>query len=145
MQSKAYQAYARAEQKGVNPKQLERMAIAECTNRLIQAQENFQVGQAGYVPYAEAIKYNQKLWTYIQANIADNPEMGTSEVRENMLKVSLFVDQQSFEALCNPNPQNLSPLIDINKNISTGLYDLPPRAEVNFNVEDEQDRFSPSL
>ena len=122
MYKKALKAYENAQKTAIQTKELERLAIARTTHKLTSARDNFTHGKENYDKYADALTFNQKLWTLIQSNIADNPASGTASLRESLLNLSLFIDKQTVTALRNPDPNNLTPLIEINKSISGGLH-----------------------
>jgi flagellar biosynthesis activator protein FlaF len=69
----------------------------------------------------EALKYNQKVWTLFQAELAkpDNPL--PKKLREDLLSLSAFVDKRIFELLSFPTPEMLTAIININLNIAAGL------------------------
>lgn len=123
MYKQALKAYQNAQKTAIQLKELERLAIARTTHKMTNARDNFTQGKQSYDKYANALKFNQKLWTLIQINIADNPTSGTASLRESLLKLSFFIDKQTMIALRNPDPKNLTPLIEINKSISGGLHD----------------------
>lgn len=122
MNGRGYQAYAKAVKSALGPRELERMALAQTTRELMAVRDNYAPGREGYEKYADALRFNQKLWTLIQANIMENPDDGAEPLKGNLLKLSLFIDRQTLAALEDPNPDSLTPLIDINRNISGGLH-----------------------
>jgi flagellar protein FlaF len=69
----------------------------------------------------EALKYNQKIWTLFQAELAkpDNPL--PKKLREDLLSLSAFVDKRIFELMSFPTPEKLTAIININLNIASGL------------------------
>ena len=69
----------------------------------------------------EALKYNQKIWTLFQAELAklDNPL--PKKLREDLLSLSAFVDKRIFELMSFPTPEKLTAIININLNIAAGL------------------------
>jgi len=69
----------------------------------------------------EALKYNQKIWTLFQAELAkpDNPL--PKKLRENLLSLSAFVDKRIFELMSFPTPEKLTAIININLNLAAGL------------------------
>lgn len=69
----------------------------------------------------EALNYNQRVWTFFQAELSmeDNPL--PSEIKSNLLALSLFVDRRTFDALAYPAPEKLDVLINVNLNIAAGL------------------------
>ena len=129
MQSRGYQTYATAQHTTISLRELERRALARAIHELSVVRDNYTPGKEGYALYTDALKFNQKLWTLIQSNIVDNPTEGTPELRANFLELSLFVDRHTLQAMRDPNPDSLTALIDINKNISGGLFNTDTKAE----------------
>ena len=69
----------------------------------------------------EALHFNQRLWTFFQSELAA-PDCGLPlELRRNLLHVSGFVDKRTFEMMAAPTREGLQALIDIDRNIATGL------------------------
>jgi flagellar biosynthesis regulator FlaF len=118
----ALKAYENAQKTTIQLEELERLVIARTTNKLTSARDNFTHSKESYDKYANALKHNQKLWTLIQSNIIDNPTSGTKSLRKSLLNLSLFIDKQTITALRNPDPDNITSLIEINKSISSGLH-----------------------
>ena len=46
-------------------------------------------------------------------------------LRQDILKLSIFVDSQTLKALSHPSPVNVETLININRNIASGLLKSP--------------------
>jgi flagellar protein FlaF len=136
MYKQALKAYESAQKTAIQTKELERLAIARTTHKLTSARDNFTHGKESYDTYADALKFNQKLWTLIQSNIADNPNSGTPSLRESLLNLSLFIDKQTVTALQNPDPNNVTPLIEINKSISGGLHSQNTQSGVKTQTQE---------
>lgn len=68
----------------------------------------------------EALKFNQKIWSFFQAELSvpDNPL--PKKLREDILSLSLFVDKRIFEIIAFPESEKLTIVIDINMNIAAG-------------------------
>ena len=75
----------------------------------------------------EALRYNQRLWTFFQSELSVPDHEMLTEVRVNLLRLSGFVDRRTFEIMAakEPEPDQLQVLIDINRNIGAGLGDKP--------------------
>ncbi|MBK9325354.1 MAG: flagellar biosynthesis regulator FlaF [Chromatiaceae bacterium] len=71
----------------------------------------------------EALRYNQRLWTFFQVELSADDNPLPRALRENLLSLSVFVDNRTFELMTNPAPEKLDILITINKNIAAGLRD----------------------
>lgn len=82
----------------------------------------------------EAVKYNQKIWSFFQSELTmpDNPL--PKKIREDILSLSLFIDKRLFDVLAFPDPQKLKIIIDINFNLAAGLR---TKAEGQENVVED--------
>lgn len=118
---KALNAYQQAQQSAMTPRYMERTVFARAVGKLTQAQRNIE----DYNAYADALKFNQRLWTFIQSSVADDSDRLPAEIRNDLLNLSLFIDRQTIRALATPKEANLRALIDINIDISRGLKQNP--------------------
>jgi flagellar protein FlaF len=75
-----------------------------------------------------ALQYNQRIWTIFQAELEkpDNPL--PSNLKTDLLRLSLFVDKRTLETLAYPAPEKLTILININHNIAAGLRMRAPES-----------------
>lgn len=73
----------------------------------------------------EAIKFNQKVWSFFQAELSDPENPLPKNLREDILNLSIFIDKRLFEVLAFPDPDKLSIVIDIDFNIASGLRSNP--------------------
>ncbi len=101
----------------MSPRYMEKAVFAQAISMLKGAQTNIE----DYAAYAAALKFNQKLWTYIQSNLSDNGDDVPSGIRANLLNLSIFIDRQTISALAAPGPEKLDALIEIDIDISRGL------------------------
>ena len=118
MHRQALRAYERAQNSALLPKAIEKMAFGRAVQFLRQAREN----EMDYRTYASALRFNQKLWTLIQASLIEDSGQMPDRIRIAILNLSLFIDRHTIEALGNPRTESLDPLIDINVNIAGGLF-----------------------
>jgi len=118
-QKSALQAYQRAQNSAMSPIQMEVMAFNRAAAGLKRAAENLH----DFGGYVEALRFNQRLWTAVQASLVDDPERMPEPVRTNMLNLSLFIDKQTLDALTNPEAKKLTALIEINLAMAGGLFD----------------------
>jgi flagellar protein FlaF len=73
----------------------------------------------------EAVKFNQKVWSFFQAELSDPENPLPKNLREDILNLSVFIDKRLFEVLAYPNPDKLAIIIDIDFNIAAGLRTTP--------------------
>lgn len=69
----------------------------------------------------EVLRHNQKVWSFFQAEVsqADNPM--PREIKANILALSVFIDNRTFEIMAYPEKEKLDILIAINRNLAAGL------------------------
>jgi flagellar protein FlaF len=70
-----------------------------------------------------ALKYNQLLWSIVQADVAEKNNTLPDEVKANLMSLAIFVDRQTTKALAKPSEDVFDSLINININISEGLME----------------------
>ena len=122
------QAYKKTQMSAMSTKQMEVMAFRRATSMLKQASENVR----DYESYTAALKFNQRLWTAIQAGLTGDNHRVPEPVRTKLLNLSLFVDNQTLTALTQPKAEHLSALIDINISITDGLAEQGRAAPIQL-------------
>ncbi len=75
--------------------------------------------------YEEALQSNQKLWTVLQASLQADEGRLPEDLRQDILKLSIFVDKQTLKALADPSLRNVESLIEINRSMASGLFQKP--------------------
>lgn len=120
MRSSAINAYQKAQVSALSSRQIEKITFERAVTELRAAADNV----SDYQSYASALKFNQTLWTYIQASLCDKAVQIPEDIKATILSLSLFVDVQTIKSLALPNSDYLTPLIEINLNILYGLF--PP-------------------
>lgn len=72
-----------------------------------------------------ALKYNQRIWTIFQAELEKPENPLPDALKVDLLRLSVFIDRRTMEAMAYPAPEKLSILININQNIAAGLRSRP--------------------
>jgi flagellar protein FlaF len=98
------------------PAQTESWAMIEAAKRMAEAVLNGDVEAM-----RASLRLNWRLWTIFQAALSESEEGIPAEIRENMLRLSLFVDKHTVASLVEPTPERLNTLVNINRNIAQGL------------------------
>jgi flagellar protein FlaF len=75
----------------------------------------------------EALRYNQKLWTFFQTELSDPANPLPADIRSNLLSLSMFMDRRIFELMERPDPAKLRALIEINRQLGAGLSQESPQ------------------
>lgn len=69
----------------------------------------------------EAVKFNQKVWSFFQAELSDPENPLPVNIKQDVLNLSIFIDKRLFEIMALPEPNKLSIVVDINFSIAAGL------------------------
>lgn len=74
----------------------------------------------------DALRFNQRLWTFFQAELAEPANPLPLALRRDLLHLSAFIDKRTFEMIANPTQAGLQALIDIDRNVAAGLSAQAP-------------------
>jgi len=69
----------------------------------------------------QAVRLNWRLWTIFQASLFEPDCPLPVELRDNLLSLSNFVDRHTAGIITDPDPAKLDILIDINRELASGL------------------------
>lgn len=70
---------------------------------------------------SDAIDYNRKLWT-VFASDTNNPDHPLpQEIKSNIATLAVFMFKRSIEVLIDTKPEKIKAMIEINRNIASGL------------------------
>lgn len=120
MQQAALNSYNAIQKEGLSGRALEAQVLTRAANMLKECQNHW--GDDGHDGrFDAAIRFNQKVWTFFQAELTDAENPLPREIRENLLNLSIFIDRRLLEILMKPAPDQLNAVININLNIAAGL------------------------
>ncbi len=112
-----------------SPRMTEAWALVEAARRIAVALQDAE-GMDMMDPKVKAalrvpLRLNWRLWTIFQAELLDEESDLPDDVRINMLTLCNYVDKHTVVCLANPTAENIAGLIDINRNIASGLMETP--------------------
>lgn len=116
----AFKSYDSVNKATMGGRDVEAEVLTKAALKLKACQDSWvERGQAAML--AAALKYNQRIWTILQAELEkpDNPL--PVAVRRDLLRLIFFIDKRSVEILAYPSPEKLGILVNINLNIAAGL------------------------
>ena len=113
-------AYRQTSKLALPPRATEAEAFTKAARLLNQA----RTGSFDYDAYASALRFNQTLWTIIQADLGRDGRHLPAGLRRDILNLSLYVDKQTIKALTDPKAEHLDALVEIDRTIARGL--TPP-------------------
>ena len=120
MQQNSVNAYTNMQKETLSGRELEASVLSRAGLMLKQLQENWNAPDRES-KFVEAIKFNQKVWSFFQAELSDPENPMPKKLREDILSLSIFIDKRLFEVMAFPDPDKLSIVIDINFNLAAGL------------------------
>jgi flagellar protein FlaF len=124
MQQTAYDAYSTMQKDTLSGRELEASVLTRAGLMLKSVIEAWEAPDRDE-KLMEAIKFNQKVWSFFQAELSDPENPLPKNIREDILNLSIFIDKRLFDVLAYPEPQKLNIVIDINFNIAAGLRSKP--------------------
>ena len=117
-------AYQRVEQQTTTGRQLEARVLTQAAQKLQYCQQNWDATDRKE-RLDEALSYNQRVWSIIQAELLDESNPLPKQLRNNILVLSAFIDKRIFNVMAYPAPEKLTIIININLNIAAGLRNDP--------------------
>lgn len=124
MQKHSVNAYTTIQNENLSGRELEASVLSRAGLMLKAVKDNWDAADRDQ-KLIEAIKFNQKVWSFFQAELADPENPLPKNLREDILNLSLFIDKRLFEVMAFPDPDKLAIVIDINFNIAAGLRTTP--------------------
>ena len=120
MYNSAVNAYESIEKTTISGRETEARVLTQAARKLRICQRKWNDEDRREL-LDEALTYNQKIWTIFQSELgkAENPL--PDNIKQDLLRLSGFVDKRIFEVMAFPEPDKLNILIKINENIAAGL------------------------
>lgn len=116
--------YSKMQKEALSGRELEASVLARAGVMLKQVQDNWDApDRSGKL--LEAIKFNQKVWSFFQAELTAPENPLPKNLKEDILNLSIFIDKRLFEVMAFPDPEKLSIVIDIDFSLATGLRTKP--------------------
>ena len=116
--SDAAQAYARAANTTVPPREIEARALLKAAKQLHDVATDWTGADERM---HAALLFNRKLWVIFMSAAMEEDNPQPREVREKIANIGIFVMKQTSDMQVNPDPNKLLSLININCNIAAGL------------------------
>jgi flagellar biosynthesis activator protein FlaF len=124
MSQTAINSYTSMQKETLSGRELEASVLTRAGLMLKQVQENWSAPDRNE-KLLEAIKFNQKVWSFFQAELSDPENPLPKNLRQDILNLSIFVDKRLFEVMAFPDKDKLTIVVDIDFNIAAGLRTNP--------------------
>ena len=115
-----YIDYSNMTQESLSGRELEAHVLTKAANKLKSCKCNWNLPELNQ-RLDEALRYNQKIWSFFQLELSDGESALPKELRTDLLNLSIFIDRHTLNIMSFPDPDKLNVLIDINLNIASGL------------------------
>ena len=76
----------------------------------------------------EALTYNRKLWTIFVTSVTSPDNQLPPDVRQGIADLGMFVFKRTVATLAEPSAGKLAALVNINRQIASGLRAIPKMA-----------------
>jgi flagellar protein FlaF len=92
---------------------------------LLKSAARFQAIRDGWdrrkVELNEALVFNRRLWTIFLDSISRDDNPLPIDIRQNVASLGVFVINRTIKLTCDPKPEGLGSLININRALAAGL------------------------
>jgi len=116
----AIKEYVGIQKESMSGRELEASVLTKAGLMLKAVQEDWDAPDRE-AKMLEAIKFNQRVWSFFQAELSEPANPMPKDLRQDILNLSLFIDKRFFEVMAYPTPEKLDIVVDINFNIAAGL------------------------
>ncbi len=114
----AAQAYNETAKITENSREREASLLIKAASELQSIRDNWTDDRTAV---RRALNFNSKLWTVFVSSVAREENPLPQDVKNNIGSIGVFILGRTAEALVEPAPEKLGPLITINQNIAAGL------------------------
>ena len=124
MHSSPLAAYQNIERETVSGREAEARVLTLAATKLKTCQNNWG-NDDSKAQLNEALSFNQKIWSIFQAELVKPENPLPENLKNNVLRLSAFIDKRIFDIMAFPSPEKLNIIIKINQNIAAGLRGVP--------------------
>jgi flagellar protein FlaF len=118
------QAYQTIEQNTISGRETEARVLTKAAMMLKNCQDNWDAPDRRQ-KLDEALRFNQRIWSIIQAELFDEKNLLPKTLKENILNLSAFIDKRIFNIMAFPEPGKIKIVVDVNLNLAAGLRNSP--------------------
>ena len=124
MYDKQLDAYRTGQNTSISGREIEAAALSRCALLLSACQKNWDAPDRDE-KLDVALRTNQMVWSILQSELVKNDNPLPIEIRQSILTLSVFIDNQIIQIMADPQPEKLKIIIDINLNLAAGLRGSP--------------------
>ena len=117
-------AYQGVQKETMPGRETEARVLSKAALKLQKCQENWN-SETRRTELEEAFEYNQRIWSIFQTELTKPDHPMDSELRQNLLNLSVFIEGRIYDTRAYPAPEKLTAIININNSIAAGLRTSP--------------------
>jgi flagellar protein FlaF len=116
--TKAAQAYGKVANQISSPREMEADKLLFAASQLQAISDAWESKKSDL---NAALLNNRKLWSVLVTSVTRPENPLPAAVRQNVANLGIFVLKQTINTLADPRPENLGSLININRELASGL------------------------
>jgi flagellar biosynthesis activator protein FlaF len=114
----AANAYYKTATTTMNPRDLEASLLIKAAKQLQDVQDDWSIKP---LDLADALEYNQKLWTVLLGAVTRPENPLPAEIRQNVANLGIFILGQILDVAQDPSAAKIKVLVDLNRELASGL------------------------
>lgn len=118
--------YGKQAKETPDQRELEGQLLLKAANEIQKLHDNWD--QATPEDIDNILNYNRKLWMLFFDTALENPDGRPVDLRNNIVNLCNFIFKRSLDILSQPSKEKLRVLVDINRQIASGLMVKPAGA-----------------
>ena len=118
------EAYQTVDRTTMSGREVEARVLSQAALKLKNCQNNWDAEDRD-AKLDEALKYNQRIWSIFQGELAKEDNPPPKQLKHDLLSLGAFIDRRIFDTMAFPAPEKLTVVININQNIAAGLRGSP--------------------
>jgi flagellar protein FlaF len=116
--TQAAQAYGKVANQIASPREMEAAQLLVAASQLQAIRDGWETRRS---ELGAVLLNNRKLWSILMTSVTRPENPLPDNVRQNVANIGIFVLKQTVTALADPRPENLGALININRELASGL------------------------
>jgi flagellar protein FlaF len=116
--TQAAQAYGKTATKTASPRDMEADLLLQAASQLQSIRDGWDTKKS---ELNAALTNNRKLWSLLVATVTRPENPLPANIRQNVANIGIYVFKQTLTTMANPKPENLAALININRELASGL------------------------
>jgi len=97
---------------------LESTLLSRAASNFVRIRDNWENGEP---ELGAALEFNKRLWSVLVASVTSDENPLPREIRQNVANLGIFILGQTVELELRPQRAKLDTLININRELATGL------------------------